>query len=220
MSLSVIIPCYWLDRELWDTTAACLELVEKQLPEGGEIVVVNDGSPFDPSGEPMPVKDPSILRHLKSSENRGYAAACNAGKRHSRRNNLCFLNNDAYLQDGCLQILLDALKAEPIQIVTAMNVHPIHGEDRATPCGSCWATGLGTYNLLGGLDESFGFGAFEDTNLWFKAKAANIPVRMNHEAKITTVGGATIKRHPAHVVQHERNKAEIIRRWGSEHFRL
>ena len=220
MSISVIIPCYWIDKSLWETTAACLELVEKQLPDGGEIVLVDDGSPWDPAKEPMPVKDPSILRVLRSKENRGYAAACNAGKKHSRRNTLCFLNNDAYVQDGCLSRLLAALKEKPIQIVTAVNDHPIHGLDLATPCGSCWATSLVCWNRLGPLDASFGFGAFEDTDYWFRARKDGVPVVMDREAKIATLGGETIKRHPAHHAQHERNKAEIIRRWGSEHFRL
>lgn len=220
MSLSVIIPCYWIDESLWNTTIDCLEQVFLQLPKSGEVIVVDDGSPWQPGGRLIPVPRPEALTFVTREKNGGYGAAVNAGMRAAYQDIRVVLNNDAYVQPGCLEKLVEAVRRDKGHIVTATNNHPIHGDDRATPCGSCWAISRQAWEEIGELDESFGVGAFEDTDYWFRARESGHAIWMHPDAKITTLGGQTIKRHPAHSAEFARNQAEIIRRWGSEHFRL
>jgi N-acetylglucosaminyl-diphospho-decaprenol L-rhamnosyltransferase len=78
---------------------------------GTEIVVIDNAS-RDSIAARLAAEVPSG-RLLVQPENRGYGAACNRGARETSRPLLLFLNSDAFVQPGAVDVLVTALDADP-----------------------------------------------------------------------------------------------------------
>ena len=106
--MSVIIPCWnvapWIER--------CLRSVFAALPQGGEIIAVNDGS-TDETGE--------ILRKTAFSddrlkvieeENRGVSAARNRALDVARGEFVFFVDPDDYVEEGFFTDMIAAMERD------------------------------------------------------------------------------------------------------------
>jgi GT2 family glycosyltransferase len=105
--LSVIIVT-WNGRRFLD---ACLRAVMAQLHPDDEIIVVDNGS-IDGTA--------AWLRHAWSAvrlvalpANLGFAGGVNVGLRVARGDLLLLLNNDAFVEPGCVPALVEALRDHP-----------------------------------------------------------------------------------------------------------
>jgi GT2 family glycosyltransferase len=105
--LSVIIVT-WNGRRFLD---ACLRAVTAQLHPDDEIIVVDNGS-IDGTA--------AWLRHAWSAvrlvalpANLGFAGGVNVGLRAARGDLLLLLNNDAFVEPGCVPALVEALRDHP-----------------------------------------------------------------------------------------------------------
>jgi hypothetical protein len=104
VTASVIIP-NWNGREL---LPICLDSLRRHcLP--AEVIVVDDGS-TDGSAALVRERYPEV-RLVELGENRGFAAAVNAGIQASRTEYVALLNNDAEAAPGWLAELVGALDA-------------------------------------------------------------------------------------------------------------
>jgi GT2 family glycosyltransferase len=102
MSATVVIP-NWNGREL---LPICLDSLRRQsMP--ADVIVVDDGS-TDGSAGLVRERYPEV-RLIELGENRGFAAAVNAGIRASRSDCVALLNNDAEAAPGWLAGLVEAL---------------------------------------------------------------------------------------------------------------
>jgi GT2 family glycosyltransferase len=108
--ISIIIPVH----NHWEQTAACLDsLARHGCDYPREIIVVNDGSrdetvaELDALGRTLFGKS---FRSLHFTENRAFAAACNAGARAASGDLLFFLNNDTLATEGWAPPLVEALE--------------------------------------------------------------------------------------------------------------
>ncbi|MGC8463035.1 MAG: glycosyltransferase [Acidimicrobiales bacterium] len=103
--VTIVIPC-WNRAE---QTVRCLQAIQATTAPGTyEVVLVDNGSTDATatlSGDPS---NP-VLTVLRNDTNRGYAVACNQGARISTRDVVVFLDNDAEVQPGWLDPLLDEL---------------------------------------------------------------------------------------------------------------
>lgn len=104
---SVIIPT-WNGAEL---LAATLESLEAQTFRSFEVIVVDNGS-TDGTVDRLSPRHPDV-RWIRFDENRGFAAAVNAGIHASRGEIIALLNNDAEAEPGWLGALVDALERHP-----------------------------------------------------------------------------------------------------------
>lgn len=104
---SVIIPT-WNGAEL---LAAALESLEAQTFRPFEVIVVDNGS-TDGTVDRLAPAHPEV-RWVRFSENRGFAAAVNAGIRAARADIVALLNNDTEAEPGWLGALVDALERHP-----------------------------------------------------------------------------------------------------------
>jgi GT2 family glycosyltransferase len=86
--------------------AACLASVSGSV----DIVVVDNAG--DPESQAVGAADPRV-RWITSPNNRGFAAACNLGWRAARTATVVFLNSDAELTPGALEVLVHTLDARP-----------------------------------------------------------------------------------------------------------
>jgi GT2 family glycosyltransferase len=105
--LSVIIVT-WNGRRFLD---ACLRAVTAQLHPDDEIIVVDNGS-ID--GTTVWLRHAwSAVRLVALPANLGFAGGVNVGLRVARGDLLLLLNNDAFVEPGCVPALVEALRDHP-----------------------------------------------------------------------------------------------------------
>jgi GT2 family glycosyltransferase len=102
--LSVVIPTF----NTASMTLGCCQAVLASMPEGTEVIVVDDGS-TDATASMMPAG----VRVVRLDVNCGFATAANRGVAESRGGIVLLLNSDAVVQPGALQAFLDAFDADP-----------------------------------------------------------------------------------------------------------
>jgi GT2 family glycosyltransferase len=104
-------------------TRRCLERVLAGLPDGCEVVVVDDASADE---TPRLLEGfGAAIRVLRLEENGGFAAACNAGAEAAAGEHLVFLNNDTEPQTGWLEALLRHAEEHPgAEVVGAKLLYP------------------------------------------------------------------------------------------------
>lgn len=188
MTTSIIIPCYFASEELVWMTSACLESLKKYgAPD--EVIVVDDGSPLDVEGF---VQELPIRRHT----NGGYAAAVNTGLKQASGEVLIVSNNDIIFTPGWLEAILKPLQDgyDISSIRTSDNGWET--EEKITEgdkFGSLWAMKRRVYEELGGLDEGFGKGYFEDTDFRRRALETGFKIAKNHGHLVEHFGKSTFK---------------------------
>ena len=105
--LSVVIVCWNGLRHLPDCLAALLP----QLPPGAEVVLVDNGS-SDGTAAWVRASHPQIAP-IELPENLGFAGGVNVGLRAARGRLLLLLNDDAFVEPGCIAALLDLMARRP-----------------------------------------------------------------------------------------------------------
>ncbi len=107
VTLSVVIVT-WNGLRFLD---ACLRHVAAQLPPDSEIVVVDNGS-VDGTVAWLAHAWPMVQRVLLPA-NLGFAGGVNAGLRVAQGELLLLLNNDAFVETGCVAALTGAMESFP-----------------------------------------------------------------------------------------------------------
>jgi GT2 family glycosyltransferase len=106
-----VVVTHWNDEE---TTIDCLEHLKKVEYAGVSVTVVDSGS-TDGSGERIR-RTHNWVRVVRIPENRGHAFAANVGASlasEGRSLYLFFLDNDAFVEPDCLDVLVGNLEATP-----------------------------------------------------------------------------------------------------------
>ena len=106
--VSVVIPCYNLGRYLYEALSSAL----RQTMQPIEVIVVDDGSTDDYTRLVIDAIDHPQVRVLHQ-ENRGLAAARNAGVRAARASFLCCLDADDRLHPEFFARALSLLETDP-----------------------------------------------------------------------------------------------------------
>ena len=115
--LSVVIPTY----DTAAMTLRCCTAALRELPAGGEVIVVDDGS-RDHTCELLAAEVPAV-RVVRLETNGGFAVAANAGVRAARGAIVMLLNSDAIVTGGALTALLSAFTDERLGIAGAQLVN-------------------------------------------------------------------------------------------------
>jgi GT2 family glycosyltransferase len=106
-SVSVIVPVHGRVA----LTRRCLDAVLAEPHAGREVIVVDDASPDDTPATLAAYGD--AIRVVTLRQNRGYAAACNAGAEAAGGELLLFLNNDTEPLAGWFEALVAHAEAAP-----------------------------------------------------------------------------------------------------------
>ncbi|HEX4440435.1 MAG TPA: polysaccharide pyruvyl transferase family protein [Thermoanaerobaculia bacterium] len=196
-----------------DLTRLCLEsLFARTEWPNLEVIVVDNASP-DGTGDLLEAlaRTEPRLKVIRNAENRGFAAATNAGLAVATGDYLVPLNNDTVLTHGWVTALIRHLASDPSlglvgpvtnAIANAAQVEVGYrglddlsrwaaewtrahdGETFEMPMLAffCLAMRRSTFERVGALDERFGVGMFEDDDYSRRVKREGLAVRAARDA--------------------------------------
>ena len=218
-------------------TQGCLRCLAPDLAAGLSVVVVDNGST---DGTKEWLADLPGLRVLRNEENRGCAAAWNQGcAAVPDADWIVVLNNDVLLPVGWLAALLGAAEEHGLDIVCpAMRerdqnyefasyarefVERMHGVVRRGGAhGVCFAVKRAVFARIGGFDEAFRIGQFEDGDFFRRARNAGFRLGTTGACFVHHFGSVTqdALRSRANARPYEQeNRAYFRKKWRLGWFR-
>lgn len=188
-------------------------------------------------------RDPRIvLVHNESSP--GFAAACNTGFRHTSANHVLFLNSDCLLNEDTIPKMLRAFTSSPrvgLACAASNNAANVtlpmlegesfvsmnslveglpqewHGSryiDICTTVGHCLMVSRECYQRVGGMDESWGLGYGEESDLHLRARAQGFLAVLVPDAYVYHFGGGTFRYEKTRAELQRKNHERFIGLWG------
>jgi GT2 family glycosyltransferase len=126
----------------------------------------------------------------------GFAKAVNLGLKKAKGDYICVINNDTVMERGDLKYLC---KPDTI-VVPCMRTGQVDNMPRAFYCMP-----RSIYEEVGGYDERFEIGYFEDDDLIRRWQAAGFTIETNDQVVVSHVGGMTMQTID-HNAAYKRNK--------------
>jgi GT2 family glycosyltransferase len=207
-----------------------------------EVIVVDNGSGPETTAWLRTVAD---VRVVWNAENLGFAHGCNQGIAAARGSYVVLLNNDVVVTEGWLDDLLDAHRRNPGIGVTAPRSNRIAGNqlvadatygdldamhrfaagrraafrkagyftDRAI--GFCLCIDRRVIDEIGGIDERYGIGNFEDDDFCIRVRAAGYAIYVCDDVFIHHFGSISFQANSVdyRATMHE-NWRIFARKWG------
>jgi GT2 family glycosyltransferase len=234
--IDVVIPSYGTR----DRTVRAVDSALAQ-PETRQVLVADNASPDDSVAFLEARFAAPAVRVLRSDENRGFGAACNAGAAAASAPLLCFLNSDAVFEPNCLGILAARLDRDPHTGIVAPAVRTPEGGLQPDAQGAFpsawsllarsrswqpealepdWVSGVAfavrrdEFLKLGGFDPAF-FMYYEDVDLCRRYRAAGYRVGRELHAAVTHAGGASRTSRPLQRAQSDRSQDLWLERRGT-----
>ncbi|WP_165234104.1 glycosyltransferase family 2 protein, partial [Aquisphaera insulae] len=187
---------------------------------------------------------------IGNATNRGFPAAVNQGLARARGAYLVLLNNDAVVTDGWLEQLIALADshetigmagpmsnyASPPQLVEHVTyadldqMHAFAGRWRdehrgewfttAKLSGFCLLMKRAVYDRVGGLDERFGLGFFDDDDLAERARQAGFTLAVARDLFVHHHGSRTFQGQGVDAAALMKANAEVFAaKWGRSHGR-
>lgn len=198
-------------------TRMCVDSLRRRTDEPYELIVVDNGST---DGTVAWLRNQPDVRLLENAQNRGFPAAVNQGLEIAQGEQILLLNNDTLLTTGWLRRLLAALKSDPQLGLVGPVSNRVAGYQQIdvgyrqleSLDGFAWEWGkrhhrdlqhvdrlIGfcllfrrqVWEQIGGLDERFGIGCYEDDDYCRRAIAAGWRVAVARDAFVHHFGSRT-----------------------------
>lgn len=215
---SIIIPCYLLpdkDGELLMFTKNCLKSIHEHLSTPYEIIFVDNGSEI---GADWLEAHADI--YIRNDENLGYGPAVNQGLAAAHGDWLIVCNNDIEFVAGCdwIEKAVGAWHEDTGIISSHLLDHdPAMRVGREVPphfgyfFGALWMISRAVYEEVGGLDEQFERGMFEDKDLVLRImETGKELVKIGH---VKHIGNATWGKLERQDEIYQANKARFEAKW-------
>lgn len=184
---SLIITHYSPTPEFVDMTNQALESLKFGRPD--EVIVVDDASVV--KGK-FPLADRVIRRKI----NGGFPKCSNTGFKAAKGDILILSNNDVKYGSGWLEAILKPLEnGYDISSLRMSDSDGFATENKITDgdrFGSLWAMKRKVFETIGGFDESFNKGTFEDLDFHNRAVEAGFKIGKNHAVVVQHTGRATM----------------------------
>ncbi|MEK8128928.1 glycosyltransferase family 2 protein [Paenibacillus filicis] len=239
MTTSIVI----LTHNELPLTDKCLQSI-RQHTHDYELIVVDNGSTDGTVAYLR--KQPDIIVH-ENQENLGFAAGCNQGLGLSHGENILFLNNDtivtAYWLENMLRVLYEDKRVGMVgpvtnyssghqmvpvtysrlgelEIFARRHVQENEGcyTDVRRLVGFCLLAKRSVLEEIGGFDERFGLGNYEDDDLCLRALRAGYVLRVVQDAFIHHFGHATIRNLQDFDLTKllDQNRKKASEKWGQD----
>jgi GT2 family glycosyltransferase len=199
-------------------TKLALESIREHTVQPYEVIVVDNGSDAVTTDWLRTLSD---VRVLFNPVNRGFAGGCNQGMAAARGDRIVLLNNDVIVTAGWLEGLLDAFNRLPALGVSAVRSNRIAGDQLISPApytdvptmhafaawrreryrkqgyvtdraiGLCLCIDRRVIEEIGGIDERYGVGNFEDDDFCLRVRAAGYRIYVCNDVFIHHFGSQT-----------------------------
>lgn len=200
-------------------TKMALESIRTHTRGEYEVIIVDNGSGAETTEWLATLAHP--VRVIFNATNRGYAGGNNDGMAAARGDFVVLLNNDVIVTEGWLEGLLDAFQRIPGLGVSAPRSNIIAGDQVVTDAtyanidemhtyaawrrdryrgrgymtdraiGLCLCVDRRVIDEIGGIDERFGVGNFEDDDFCLRVRAAGYRIHVCDEVFIHHFGSKT-----------------------------
>ena len=239
--VSIVIPVF---NQL-EYTKNCLESIRMNTRIPYEVIVVNDGST---DGTVEYLKTQKDLIVITNGKNYGYPYSCNQGIRRSVNRHVVLLNNDTIATENWLENLLEVMEQNPktgivgpvsnkisgfqfdsqanYTSIPAMHFYAksIHEKRKYSWMPSpriafiCALINKELISILGGLDERFSPGNFEDDDFCLRAQLAGYKTIIAQDVFIHHYGSKSFKANgnEEYAKRLERNKQIFVDKWGAD----
>ncbi len=192
LQLSIIVPVY----NKYNFTKSCLQDLFQLPTDTHEIIVIDNGSSDETQSELVKIKDRSNFHYIRNELNGGFAFACNSGYRAATAPNVLFLNNDIRVKNdhqSWTQSLLEHCNnaiVGPTMGQLDNNFNFIREANASLTGQNVYVSGwclaaskkildrLRVRDYIGPFSEEFGLAYFEDSDLGFRARQLNIPLKI------------------------------------------
>jgi len=202
----------------FEYTRLCLDSIRKHTRVPYELIIVDNGST---DGTRRWLESFPDIKLVANRENLGFPKGANQGIRASSGENILLLNNDIVVTPGWLrQLLVHLHSADDVGIVGPLTNFAA-GDQRITPpygnlveldgfawklgkqqrgrclptsmiVGFCLLTKRSVLDRIGLLDERFGLGTFEDTDLSHRARQAGYRLLICQDVYVHHFGSRTM----------------------------
>jgi len=229
----VVIPI-WNQLEL---TQRCLQSVLASTSESIRFILIDNGSlpPTRDTLEQFRNASSVPVTLIRNETNLGFIKATNQGIRASTADWICLLNNDTVVTPGWLSEMLQVAQGDPhIGLVNptsnSLGFHPgktplqeyaarlqtFSGQSAPLPkaMGFCLLASRSLLERVGGLDESFGMGNFDDDDLSFRVKKAGLRCVRACAAYVFHEEKASFRHLPGWKEAFQENRRQFEQRWG------
>ena len=226
-----------------DYTQLCLDSIRLRTDEPIEWIFVDNGST---DGTTEYLRGLGLGTVISNAENRGFPASVNQGLNVARGNQILLLNNDTIVTTGWLSRLLEALYSGPSIGLVGPVSNRVSGEQQIPVdyahlneidgfawdwsrdhrgerhltdrlVGFCLLFRRAVVGAIGGLDERFGIGNFEDDDFCRRAGKAGFEAVIAVDSFVHHFGGTTFRASGVDfaAVMAE-NKRRYDEKWHSE----
>ncbi|MBV8639540.1 MAG: glycosyltransferase [Candidatus Eremiobacteraeota bacterium] len=225
-------------------TRTALESIAKYTSEPYEVIVVDNGSGAETIDMLRAIDDPHV-RVVYNETNRGFGGGNNDGIARARGEYIVVLNNDVIVTEGWLDALLEPFTRIPNVGVTAPRTNHIVGNqqvidatyqsvqemhayaaerrkkfagrgfltDRAI--GFCLCIDRRVIDEIGGFDERFVMGNFEDDDFSMRVRAAGYQIYVCDNSFIHHFGSQSfIANNVDYASTMESNWVKFAEKWG------
>lgn len=102
MKLSIVIPCWIMNKELEGFLKNCVESIKRHTTVDYELILVDNGSEFGKDFMEL-VSDV----YIRNDKNEGFGPACNQGFKVAKGEYICCMNDDIVVGKGWDKVLID-----------------------------------------------------------------------------------------------------------------
>lgn len=220
---SIVIPIWNKAEETREFCEKAVASIVEHVKYPYELILVDNASPF-------PLAELWILENLSSvgvnylivqnQTNRGFGPAVNQGAAVAGGEFLCQMNSDCELVEDSVSILIGEMEKHQIDLGTTEHYENClryglgksdvtMGEDWFF--GAFWICRRSVWDELGGFDEEYVLGYWEDSDLVKRARAKGYRVAGTRNTWVSHKGGASS--HPDRDKYFELNRQRYEAKW-------
>ena len=236
-----IVTLSWNAHEF---TIKALQSIREHTADPYEVIVVDNGSGPETLKALAAIDDPHV-RIVYNKTNRGFAGGNNDGIAHARGDYVIVLNNDVIVTPGWADGLVDAFRRIPGLGISAPRSNKITGDqqlasvqyrdetemhtfalqrrrefaekgyitDRAI--GFCWCISREVLDQVGGLDERYAIGNFEDDDYCMRVRAAGYWIYVCDDVFIHHFGSRSFAANNVdYMATMNENWTRFAKKWG------
>lgn len=214
--ISVIIPCWNMNKEIHDMTEMAVDSINKAGDV--EMIIVDNGSTFG-VGTLREMADV----YIKNKENLGYPAAVNQGIRASSGDVIAISNNDIRVPDNIFKVGLEILKDKK---VGAVHYKMIKYDETFNFGDKTWLTGkerwcTSSFFLIkkealpeGNYDLGYGMGGYDDWCFWNRVRHINGWITAYTNKSAYQHWGSWTLRHIPEFEKSQKNREYFKKKYG------